>query len=55
MGFNNMTKKEYYKKYRDDNREHINRYQRHWRQKNKEKVKKYNNDYWDRKEKQNNE
>ena len=39
-------KREYYKKYRDANKDKINQYQREYRQKNKDKVRQYNKTYW---------
>lgn len=39
-------KQEYYKKYRQDNRDKINAYQREYRANNKDKVKQYNKTYW---------
>ena len=39
-------KREYYKKYRDANKDKLNKYQREYRANNKEKVKQYNKTYW---------
>ena len=39
-------KREYYKQYRDKNKEKINNYQRNYRANNKDKVKQYNKTYW---------
>lgn len=39
-------KREYYKQYRENNKDKINEYQRQYRQKNKDKVKQYNKNYW---------
>lgn len=39
-------KREYYKKYRDANKDKLNAYQRQYRADNKEKVKQYNKKYW---------
>lgn len=39
-------KRAYYKQYRDDNKDKLNKYQREYRAKNKDKVKEYNNNYW---------
>lgn len=39
-------KREYYKKYRDANKDKINAYQRQYRTDNKDKVKEYNKTYW---------
>ena len=41
-----IIKREYYKKYRDKNKDKINAYQRQYRADNKEKVKQYNKTYW---------
>lgn len=40
------AKREYWKEYRDKNRDKINSYHREWRDKNKDKVKEYNKNYW---------
>lgn len=40
------AQKEYYKKYRLENKDKINKRQREYRAKNKDKVKQYNNTYW---------
>lgn len=42
-------KREYYRQYREKNRERYNQTAREWRANNKEKVKQYQADYWDRK------
>lgn len=39
-------KREYYKDYRDKNKDKINAYQRQYRADNKDKVKEYNKNYW---------
>lgn len=39
-------KRDYYKKYRDKNKDKINDYQRNYRANNKDKVKQYNKTYW---------
>lgn len=39
-------KREYFKKYRDANKDKINAYQRKYRADNKGKVKQYNQTYW---------
>ena len=41
-----QVKREYFKKYRDANKDKINAYQREYRASNKEKVKQYNQKYW---------
>lgn len=41
-----QIKRDYYKKYRDANKDKLNQYQREYRAKNKDKVKEYNNNYW---------
>lgn len=44
-------KREYYKQYRDKNKDRINDYQRNYRANNKDKVKQYNKNYWFKKAK----
>ena len=39
-------KRDYYKKYRDANKDKLNEYQRQYRANNKDKVKQYNKTYW---------
>ena len=39
-------KRNYYKKYRDANKDKINDYQMQYRANNKDKVKQYNQTYW---------
>lgn len=39
-------KRAYYKKYRDENKDKINKRQREWRETHKDKVKQYANNYW---------
>lgn len=39
-------KRDYYKKYRDANKDRLNAYQRKYRADNKDKVKQYNQTYW---------
>lgn len=39
-------KRDYYKQYRDANKDKLNQYQRDYRAKNKDKVKEYNKNYW---------
>lgn len=39
-------KRAYYKKYRETNKDKINKRQREWRETHKDKVKQYNNNYW---------
>lgn len=39
-------KRAYYKKYRDANKDKINKRQREWRRNNKDKVQEYNTQYW---------
>ena len=41
-----QIKREYYKKYRDANKDKLNQYQREYRANNKDKVKQYNQNYW---------
>lgn len=41
-----ILKREYFKKYRDANKDKINAYQRKYRADNKDKVKQYNQTYW---------
>lgn len=48
-----MNKKDYYRNYREKNKERLNNYQKEWRAKNKEKVKIYNERYWNSKEGEN--
>ena len=43
------VKREYYKKYRESNKDKINKYQREYRANNKDKVKQYNQNYWSKK------
>lgn len=45
-------KREYYRQYREKNRERYNQTARAWRINNKEKVKQYQADYWERKAKE---
>lgn len=40
------VKRDYYKKYRDANKDKLNAYQRQYRADNKDKVKQYNQTYW---------
>jgi len=40
------VKRDYYKQYRDKNKDRINDYQRNYRANNKDKVKQYNKNYW---------
>lgn len=40
------VKRDYYKKYRDANKDKLNEYQRQYRANNKDKVKQYNKTYW---------
>ena len=42
-------RREYHRKWREENRERINEYARKWREENPDKVKKYNENYWKRK------
>ena len=39
-------KAEYFKKYREENKDKLNEYQRQYRANHKEKVKQYNQTYW---------
>ncbi|WP_192930218.1 hypothetical protein [Alkaliphilus pronyensis] len=43
------AKLEYQRKWQEENRDHVNEYQREYRAKHPEKVKKWNESYWDRK------
>lgn len=43
------AKKEYFKKYQQENRDRLNEYNRKWRAEHPEKVKEYNQRYWERK------
>ncbi|MCC5910157.1 MAG: hypothetical protein JJT76_06935 [Clostridiaceae bacterium] len=43
------VKKEYYRKYREENKEKLNEYKRQWRAENPEKTREYNQRYWERK------
>jgi hypothetical protein len=43
------SKKEYFQKYQQENREKLNEYNRKWRAEHPEKVKEYNQRYWERK------
>lgn len=40
------VKRDYYKKYREDNKDKLNKYQREYRANNKNRVKQYNQNYW---------
>lgn len=42
-------KRDYYKKYRENNRERINEKYKQWRENNKDKIKQYNKNYWNKK------
>jgi len=42
-------RREYHRKWREENRERINEYARKWRKKNPDKVKEYNQRYWENK------
>ena len=44
-----QVKRDYYKKYREDNKDKLNKYQREYRANNKDKVKQYNQNYWSKK------
>lgn len=44
-----QVKRDYYKKYREDNKDRLNKYQREYRANNKDKVKQYNQNYWSKK------
>ena len=44
-----QLRREYYKKYREENKERIDNNHKSWRQKNKEKLKQYNENYWNKK------
>lgn len=46
------AKREYYKKYREQNKDKLNQYQREYREQNKDKIKEYNYNYWLRKAEQ---
>lgn len=39
-------KREYYKLYRDNNKDKLNEYQREYRKQHKDKVQQYNQTYW---------
>ena len=41
-----QIQRDYYKQYRDNNKDKINEYQREYRAKNKDRVKQYNKTYW---------
>lgn len=41
-----QLKRDYYKEYRDKNKDKLNEYQRQWRKENKDKVKDYKHTYW---------
>ena len=41
--------REYYKQYREKNKEQIKKKYKEWRENNKEKVKEYNLNYWNKK------
>lgn len=43
------VKREYYKQYREKNKEQIKKKYKEWRDNNKEKVKEYNRKYWNKK------
>lgn len=43
------ARREYYRKYQQENRERLNAYQRQWRAKNADKVREYNKRYWEKK------
>ena len=47
-----QIRREYNNKYREANKEQINKRQNEWRQKNKDKVKQYNKNYWIKKAQQ---
>lgn len=42
-------KREYYKKYREKNKDRIKETYKKWRDNNKDKVKQYNQNYWNKK------
>lgn len=44
--------REYYREYRQKNRERINAYNRQWRKENPEKTKEYQERYWKKKAEQ---
>jgi len=46
------AKNEYYKQYRDANKDKINAYQRQWRAEHKDKARQYFKRYWLKKAKQ---
>lgn len=46
------AKNDYYRKYREDNREHLREYLKEYRAKNKDKVKQWNRTYWNKKAKE---
>ncbi|WP_415536030.1 hypothetical protein [Dehalobacter sp. 4CP] len=39
-------RKDYFKNYREENKEKLNKYQREWRSEHPEKVKEYQERYW---------
>lgn len=41
-----QAKRDYYKQYRDKNKDKLNEYQRKWRAENKDKDKEYKHNYW---------
>ena len=45
------AKREYLRKYRENNRDKINAYHKEYRQAHKDKIKEYNQNYWKRKAK----
>lgn len=42
-------KRNYYRVYREKNRERIKEVNKQWRENNKEKLKRYNQNYWNKK------
>lgn len=42
-------RREYNRKYREENKESINKRQNEWRRANRDKVKQYNKNYWTKK------
>lgn len=44
-----QLRREYNRKYREQNKENINKRQNEWRRANKDKVREYNKNYWTKK------
>ncbi len=52
MPYKNISQKEYYKNWREKNKEKIDKYRREWRMKNKGKMKKHSKTYSDKHQKE---